>query len=69
MQSCIILFQSSPVTIRKSIATPVTGDSKLALLKNRIIVISYCFIIEKSLLQYKKIYLKYFDLKICLKVC
>lgn len=30
MQSCIILFQSSPVTMRKSIATPVTGDSKLA---------------------------------------
>lgn len=30
MQSCIILFQSSPVTIRKSIAIPVTGDSKFA---------------------------------------
>lgn len=35
MQSCIILFQSSPVTIRKSIATPVTGDSKLARLNNK----------------------------------
>jgi len=35
MQSCIILFQSSPVTMRKSIATPVTGDSKLARLDSK----------------------------------
>uniref|UniRef100_A0A182N6U4 ZAD domain-containing protein n=1 Tax=Anopheles dirus TaxID=7168 RepID=A0A182N6U4_9DIPT len=30
IQSCMILFQSSPVTMRNNIATPVTGEPKLA---------------------------------------